>query len=50
MFYILRMIEEDSIVDHINTFNIVDSQLVLIDIKMSEKEKCITFLYFFLDS
>jgi len=42
--YNLRMKEGDSVVEHLNTFNIVVSQLVYVDIKISDEDKCISLL------
>jgi hypothetical protein len=42
--YHLRMDDGDSMTKHLNSFNILVSQLVSIDTKMEEKVKCITLL------
>jgi len=42
--YSLRMKDGDSMAEHLNTFNIVVSQLASVDIKMSKEDKCITLL------
>ena len=42
--YLLRMNDSDSIIKHINAFNIVVSQLVSIDVKISSEYKCINLL------
>ena len=40
----------DSMIDHVNVFNTIVSQLIYVDIKMEEEYKCITLLYPLLDS
>jgi hypothetical protein len=45
----LRMKDEDSIIEHLNAFNIVVSQLLSIDIKISNENKCINLLCFLPD-
>jgi hypothetical protein len=42
--YSLRMRDGDSVVEHLNAFNIVVSQLVSIGIKISDEDKCISLL------
>jgi hypothetical protein len=42
--YKLRMRDGDSVVDHLNTFNTMVSQLVSDDIKISDEDKCISLL------
>ena len=42
--YHLRMEDGDSVTDHLNVFNTLVSQLVSVDIKMEEEDKCITLL------
>ena len=42
--YHLRMEDGDSMTDHLNVFNSMVSQLVFVDIKMEEEDKCITLL------
>jgi hypothetical protein len=42
--YHLRMEDGDSMTDHLNVFNTLVSQLISIDIKMEEEDKCITLL------
>ena len=42
--YHLRMEDGDSMVDHLNFFNTLVSQLISIDINMEEEDKCITLL------
>ena len=48
--YNLRMKYGDSVIEHLNAFNIVVSQLLSIDIKVSDEDKCISFLCSLLDS
>ena len=42
--YLLRMNEEDSITNHLNTLNTVTNLLLFVDIKITEEEKCISLL------
>ena len=42
--YNLRMRDGDSVAEHLNTFNIVVSQLVSVDIKILNEDKCIYLL------
>jgi hypothetical protein len=42
--YSLRMKDGDSVAEHLNAFNTVVSQLVSIDIKISDEDKCISLL------
>eukprot|EP00253_Pinus_taeda_P012795 PITA_12795 len=42
--YNMRMKDGDSVTEHLNTFNIVVSQLASIDIKISYEDKCISLL------
>ena len=42
--YNLRMRNGDSVVEHLNTFNIVVSQLVYVEIKILDEDKCIGLL------
>jgi hypothetical protein len=42
--YNLRMRDGDSVVEHLNSFNIVVSQLVSVEIKISNEDKCISLL------
>jgi len=42
--YHLRMEDGDSMTDHLNILNTLVSQLVSVDIKMEEEDKCITLL------
>ena len=42
--YLLRMNDSDSITEHLNAFNIVISQLLSMDIKITEEENCISLL------
>eukprot|EP00253_Pinus_taeda_P014733 PITA_14733 len=48
--YNLRMKDGDSVIEHLNTFNIVLSQLAYVDIKISDEDKCIIFLCSLRDS
>ena len=48
--YSLRMKDGDFVVENLNAFNTVVSQLASVDIKMSEEDKCITLLCSLLDS
>jgi hypothetical protein len=43
--YNLRMRDGDSMVKHFNTFNTVVSQLVSVEIKISNEDKCIILLF-----
>ena len=38
------MKDEDSVTEHLNAFNIVVSQLLSVDIKISYEDKCISLL------
>jgi hypothetical protein len=42
--YNLRMRDGDSVTKHLNSFNIVVSQLLCVDIKISNEDKCINLL------
>ena len=42
--YNLRMKAGDSVTEHLNAFNTVVSQLLSIDIKISDEDKCINLL------
>ena len=42
--YNLRMKDGDSVTEHLNAFNTVVSQLSSVDIKISDEDKCISFL------
>jgi hypothetical protein len=42
--YNLRMRDGDSVAEHLNAFNTVVSQLVSIEIKISDEDKCISLL------
>jgi hypothetical protein len=42
--YNLRMRDGDSVVEHLNAFNTVVSQLVSVDIKISDEDKCISLV------
>ena len=48
--YNLRMKDGDSVTEHLNAFNTVVSQLSSVDIKISDEDKCISFLCSLLDS
>eukprot|EP00253_Pinus_taeda_P005186 PITA_05186 len=48
--YNLRMKEGDMVTEHLNAFYIVVSQLLSVDIKISEEDKCISLLCSLLDS
>jgi hypothetical protein len=48
--YNLRMRDGDSVVEHLNAFNTVVSQLVSVEIKISDEDKCIIFLCSLQDS
>jgi hypothetical protein len=48
--YNLRMRDGDSVAEHLNAFNTVVSQLVSVDIKISDEDKCISLLCSLLDS
>jgi hypothetical protein len=48
--YLLRMSDESLITKHLNAFNTLISQLLFMDIKNTEEEKCISLLCYFLDS
>jgi hypothetical protein len=42
--YNLRMRDGDSVAEHLNTFNTVVCQLVFVEIKISDEDKCISLL------
>eukprot|EP00253_Pinus_taeda_P006956 PITA_06956 len=42
--YNLRMKDGDSVTEHLNVFNTVVSQLLSVDIKISDEDKCISLL------
>jgi len=42
--YNLRMKYGDSVIEHLNAFNIVVSELLSVDIKISNEDKCISLL------
>eukprot|EP00253_Pinus_taeda_P022833 PITA_22833 len=48
--YNLRMKDGDSVIEHLNTFNSMASQLASVDIKISYEDKCINLLCSLLDS
>ena len=45
-----RMEDDDSMIDHLNVFNALVSQLISVDINMEEENNCITLLCSLLDS
>ena len=47
--YNLRMRDEDSVAENLNAFNTMVSQLVSIEIKISDEDKCIILLCSLLD-
>jgi len=47
--YNLGMKDGDSVTEHLNAFNIVVSQLLYVDIKISDQDKGINFLCSLLD-
>ena len=48
--YSLRIKYGDSVTEHLNAFNTVISQLLSVDIKISDEDKCISLLCSPLDS
>ena len=48
--YNLRMKDGDSVTEHLNAFNTVVSQLSSVYIKISDEDKCISFLFSLPDS
>ena len=42
--YLLRMNDGDSVIEHLNSFNTIISQLLSVDIKITKEEKCISIL------
>eukprot|EP00253_Pinus_taeda_P017395 PITA_17395 len=48
--YNLRMKDGDLVIEHLNEFNTVVSQLASVDIKILDEDKCISLLYSLLDS
>eukprot|EP00253_Pinus_taeda_P035023 PITA_35023 len=48
--YTLRMKDGDSMTEHLNAFNTLVSQLASVDIKISDEDKCISFLCSLSDS
>jgi hypothetical protein len=48
--YLLRMSDGNSVTEHLNVFNTVLSQLSFVDIKITDKEKCIILLCYFPNS
>jgi hypothetical protein len=45
--YNLRMRDGDSVTEHLNAFNTVVSQLLSVEIKISDEDKCISLLVLF---
>jgi hypothetical protein len=43
--YNLRMRDGDSVAEHLNAFNTVVSQLVYVEIKISNEDKCVSLLF-----
>jgi hypothetical protein len=48
--YNLRMRDGDSVAEHLNTFNTMVSQLVSVEIKISDEDTCISLLCYLPDS
>jgi hypothetical protein len=48
--YLPRMDNGDSVIEHLNSFNTMVSQLLSIDIKFFDEDKCIILLFYFPDS
>lgn len=48
--YNLRMKDGDSMIEHLNAFNIVVSQLLYVDIKILDEDKCISLFFSLPDS
>jgi hypothetical protein len=48
--YLLSMSEDSSMTEHLNAFNTIISRLSLVDIKITEEEKCVNLLCSFPDS
>ena len=48
--YSLRMEEEGSIIDHLNSFNLLIAQLTSFGVKIEEEDQCMTLLCSLLDS
>jgi hypothetical protein len=48
--YLLRISDGSSVIEHLNSFNIVLSQLLSVDIKITKEEKHISMLCSFLGS
>eukprot|EP00253_Pinus_taeda_P031493 PITA_31493 len=42
--YNLRMKDGDLVIEHVNAFNTMVSQLLSVDIKISDEDKCVSFL------
>ena len=48
--YHIRMEDGKFMIEHLNAFNTLVSQLIFVDIKMEEEENCITLLCYILNS
>jgi hypothetical protein len=48
--YKTRMKDEDSVKEHLNSFNTVGSHLLSVDINIFDEDKCISLLLYLLDS
>jgi hypothetical protein len=48
--YNMRMRDGDSVTEHLNAFNIVVSQLLYVEIKILDEDKCISLLFSLSDS
>jgi hypothetical protein len=48
-FYNMRMRDGHLVAEHLNTFNVVESQLVSVEIKISDEDKCISLMHSLLD-
>eukprot|EP00253_Pinus_taeda_P012269 PITA_12269 len=48
--YNLRMKDGDLVTEHLNAFNTVVNQLASVDTKISDEDKCISFLFYLPDS
>jgi hypothetical protein len=48
--YNVRMTDGDSVTEHLNAFNTVVSQLLFVDIKISEEDKCISLFLSLIDT
>ena len=47
--YHIRIEDGDSVIEHLNAFNTLVSQLVFVNITISKEDKCITLLFSFPD-